>query len=156
MQHALLLTLLFATSLAADPSTPADKTQPRRDLLFSTTPRAPAIEEKVVVEADGTLSGKVVTDTINQMLQPQRMTYSTGAGAPHVSLSVGVAWEGSTCEVQPCRMTYNSAGQALPPNVDLDLTAVPIEALCHRSTMPRGGFRPSSVIKRGRRGENPR
>ena len=52
MPHALLLTLLFATSLAADPSTPADKTQPGRDLLFSTTPRAPAIEEKVVVEAE--------------------------------------------------------------------------------------------------------
>ena len=136
MQHALLLTLLFATSLAADPSTPADKIQPGRDLLFSTTPRAPAIEEKVVVEADGTLSGKVVTDTINQMLQPQRMTYSTGAGAPHVSLSVGVAWEGSTCEVQPCRMTYNSAGQALPPNVDLDLTAVPIEALWEQIGAP--------------------
>ena len=31
MQHALLLTLLFATSLAADPSTPADETQPSRD-----------------------------------------------------------------------------------------------------------------------------
>ena len=29
MPHALLLTLLFATSLAAEPSTPADKTQPR-------------------------------------------------------------------------------------------------------------------------------
>ena len=29
MPHALLLTLLFATSVAADPSTPADKTQPR-------------------------------------------------------------------------------------------------------------------------------
>ena len=64
MPHALLLiTLLFATSAAADPSTPADKTQPGRDLLFSTTPRAPAIEEKIVVEADGTLSGNVVTDT---------------------------------------------------------------------------------------------
>ena len=42
MPHALLLTLLFATSVAADPSTPADKNQPGRDLLFSTTPRAPA------------------------------------------------------------------------------------------------------------------
>ena len=40
MQHALLLTLLFATSLAADPSTPADKTHPGRDLLFFTAPRA--------------------------------------------------------------------------------------------------------------------
>ena len=36
----LLLLLAFATSLAADPSTPAGKTQPGRDLLFFTGPRA--------------------------------------------------------------------------------------------------------------------
>ena len=72
----LLLLLAFATSLAADPSTPAGKTQPGRDLLFFTGPRAVG----GTGSADGSEPGDLEDDA-----PLMRMTYGGSSSGSSIS-----------------------------------------------------------------------
>jgi hypothetical protein len=79
----LLLLLAFATSLAADPSTPAGKTQPGRDLLFFTGPRAVGVTGSAdggTGSADGGEPGDLDDDA-----PLMRMTYGGSSSGSSIS-----------------------------------------------------------------------